>query len=600
MRFVSTLDPIVSLAVGIAESPGLYAFLLGSGVSRDAGVPTGGEVLRNAQADLYRVVTNESEPPEGEGGLDRWIEKQGYADLGYSGILGLLAPDQVGLRDYLAQYFEGLEPGEVHRLLARMSDRGLIRVFVTTNFDRLLEAALAEVGIVPVLVTSEDDLRRASQREHVNTYMVKAHGDYLQQTIRNTAGELAQLDSGMETEVQEIFDRYGLVVLGYSGSDEALMRLLRNRNSRHGIYWVGRTAPTGDVAAVLESLGARLILRDTAADFLSDLGRRIDAFRSHPSGDTPQIVAAEIVALLRSRDDIGLREKLKDEWRAFNKGLHDSVEARIQMHEISKAEGAAVEAELLPVLERMVGALLPLVEHRSPLFAEQDAQIVRVLERAHRNGPTVWPQLGQWAIWWIIQTIGAYAVANGSYETVGQLLRMRTDHDRGSSVASMHPTSIGISVVEHAVPAQSGQKWAAPEWQHLLERLSASAFLAERYPELTEDPGVRRWLNDFSFLVSYGALRADESYVIGYWGIYQDGGYALASRIRDDPIFRDELAREAFGISGDELATDVHRRMADAVNHQSRRIWVPGAWGLMSSAVDALPQPPPAPESAPV
>ncbi len=36
--------------------------------------------------------------------------------------------------------------------------------------------------------------------------------------------------------MQEIFDRYGLVVLGYSGSDEALMRLLRNRNSRYGIY----------------------------------------------------------------------------------------------------------------------------------------------------------------------------------------------------------------------------------------------------------------------------------------------------------------------------------------------------------------------------
>jgi hypothetical protein len=36
------LDPIVSLAVAMAESPGLFAFLLGSGVSRDAGVPTGG------------------------------------------------------------------------------------------------------------------------------------------------------------------------------------------------------------------------------------------------------------------------------------------------------------------------------------------------------------------------------------------------------------------------------------------------------------------------------------------------------------------------------------------------------------------------------
>jgi hypothetical protein len=36
------LDPIVSLTIAVAESPGSYAFLLGSGVSRDAGVPTRG------------------------------------------------------------------------------------------------------------------------------------------------------------------------------------------------------------------------------------------------------------------------------------------------------------------------------------------------------------------------------------------------------------------------------------------------------------------------------------------------------------------------------------------------------------------------------
>jgi hypothetical protein len=35
------LDPIVSLAVAMAESPGLLAFLLSSGVSRDAGRTNG-------------------------------------------------------------------------------------------------------------------------------------------------------------------------------------------------------------------------------------------------------------------------------------------------------------------------------------------------------------------------------------------------------------------------------------------------------------------------------------------------------------------------------------------------------------------------------
>jgi hypothetical protein len=465
---------------------------------------------------------------------------------------------------------------------------------VTTNFDRLHEAALAEIGIVPVLVTSEDDLRRSSQREHAETYVVKAHGDYLQQTIRNTAAELARLEPAMKAEVQEIFDRYGLVVLGYSGSDEALMRLVRARNSRYGIYWVSRTAPTGDVAAVLESLGGRVILRDSAADFLGDLRGRIEAFRAQPSGDTPQIVAAEMVVLLRARDEVGLREKLKKEWQAFGKRLDETVEPRIPLGEVSEEDAIAVESELLPGLERILAALLPLVEHRSPIFAEHGAQMARVVDRAHRQAPTTWPQLGQWTIWWMAQAIGAFAVATGNYETVGELLRMRVEHDKRGSVASMHPTQVGISLAQKVLaPPSAGQKWSAAEWQHLVERLSSSGFIAERYPELIEEPGgVTRWLNDFSFLVSYAAVRAEEQFVVGFWGIYHDGAVALANRLREDPAFRDELSRAAFGMSGDDFAADARSLMLQAVRQQGRRIFVPGDWGLNSRAIDALPEPP--------
>jgi hypothetical protein len=54
------LDPIVSLSVAIAESPRSYAFLLGSGVSRDAGVLTGTDVFWRTVGALYRLETNET------------------------------------------------------------------------------------------------------------------------------------------------------------------------------------------------------------------------------------------------------------------------------------------------------------------------------------------------------------------------------------------------------------------------------------------------------------------------------------------------------------------------------------------------------------
>ena len=57
------LDPIVSLSVGVAEASRSYAVLLGSGASRDAGVPTGGEVFWLAVEDLYRLEHRSGEKP---------------------------------------------------------------------------------------------------------------------------------------------------------------------------------------------------------------------------------------------------------------------------------------------------------------------------------------------------------------------------------------------------------------------------------------------------------------------------------------------------------------------------------------------------------
>jgi hypothetical protein len=73
--------------------------------------------------------------------------------------------------------------------------------------------------------------------------VVKPHGDYLQETIRNTPPELAELELEMAAELAEIFGRYGVVVLIYSGSDPAISEFLGGRRSRYGLYWVARGVP---------------------------------------------------------------------------------------------------------------------------------------------------------------------------------------------------------------------------------------------------------------------------------------------------------------------------------------------------------------------
>jgi hypothetical protein len=265
------LDPIGSLSVAVADAPGSHAFLLGSGVSSDAGVPTAQEVFWRVVAELYRTAHVAEETP-GEEEVAAWLgEISLRARLTYSEVLEEIAPDAPTRRAYLAKHFEQVEPGRTHELLAQLVERGLVRVFVTTSFDRLLERALQARGIEPVVVTSDADLASAPSREHADCYVLKTHGDYFQETIRNTPTELAELEPGMTTELQEVFDRYGLVVLGYSGTDEALSHALRRRTSRYGLYWVARAELTEPARGLVEAVGGRLILRPSAAEFLGDL-----------------------------------------------------------------------------------------------------------------------------------------------------------------------------------------------------------------------------------------------------------------------------------------------------------------------------------------
>ena len=70
------LDPIVSLAVALAESPGACACLLGAGVSVDAGVPTGWAIFRDGLRRLYRLDTESDHEPE-DPELDEWLRATG-------------------------------------------------------------------------------------------------------------------------------------------------------------------------------------------------------------------------------------------------------------------------------------------------------------------------------------------------------------------------------------------------------------------------------------------------------------------------------------------------------------------------------------------
>lgn len=546
------LDPIVSLSVAIAEAPGSYAFFLGSGVSRDAAVPTGGDVFWLAVGDLYRLEKATEETPDRDA-LAEWLKESGRQELGYSDILELIAPDQATRRDYLAKHFEGVQPGPTHERLADLAAAGTVRVFVTPNFDRLLERALQARGIEPVVVTSDADLDAAPAREHSRCYVVKPHGDYLQQTIRNTPSELAELPAAMTAQLEEVFSRYGLVVVGYGGADEAIARALRTRRSRYGLYWLARGDLAEPARTLVEQLGGRVIVRDGAAEFLADLDRRLAVFAAHPSGETPSTVNDEVVLLLRRGDAVGLHELLRRERREFEQAVLAVVDGR---HGERPSENVAVKVHdaLLPVLERRLASLLPLALHDVEQLTEEIAALATFCSRRPaRDGYTFWPTIIDWCGWWLGHVVGAYLVELGRFDALSAVFEPRvTDRADSAPLVGSWSGDAGAAIGRSVMKQLDGKNYYAPDWESLRRDVEKLAVVQERYPELVAgDDQPRRSLVEFDFLHVIALGIADER-AMSHWTMNPPIAKAFAARLHADARLRERVTA-GLGLTPDQF-----------------------------------------------
>jgi hypothetical protein len=193
------IDPITSLAFSVFENKGVFALLLGSGVSRPAQIPTGWEIVLELTRRIGAIENAGTQTDWAAWYRDKFGKEPSYSDL-----LDLLAktPDErrAIIHRLIEPTAEDIEQGrrvptDAHRAIAKLVRDGYVRVIITTNFDRLLETALRDEGIEPTVIRSDDDLKGAVPLIHTRCCIFKIHGDYLDTRIRNTEIELSSYSS---------------------------------------------------------------------------------------------------------------------------------------------------------------------------------------------------------------------------------------------------------------------------------------------------------------------------------------------------------------------------------------------------------------------
>lgn len=298
------IDPILSLAISMHSNPGVYALLLGSGVSRSAGIPTGWDVVLDLVRKIVMLVGEDCEPdPAG------WYRAKYGEEPDYSKLLDQIAKSSPERQQLLRSYFEpnedereqGLKlPTRAHRAVADLVSGGYVRVIITTNFDRLVEQALEAISITPSVISSADHVKGALPLAHTRCTVIKVHGDYIDTRIKNTPGELSAYDPALDALLDRVFDEYGLVVCGWSAQWDPALRAAIERcpSRRFTTFWAVRGRVLEEANGIISRRRAELIQVEGADSFFEDLAEKVSSLEQISSRH-PLSTATAVATLKR-------------------------------------------------------------------------------------------------------------------------------------------------------------------------------------------------------------------------------------------------------------------------------------------------------------
>ncbi|MFF4557720.1 SIR2 family protein [Streptomyces sp. NPDC001422] len=447
------MEPHIQLAFTMRDTPGAYAVLLGAGASISAGIPS----AWNVQEDLIARLAA-AEGATGIVDLRAWYQEHFGHPATYDGLLTALTSTRNERQALLRAYFEpsdrereeGLkQPTAAHRAIARLATAGRVPIVLTTNFDRLMETALREVGIEPTVVADANDARGLAPLHTINALVIHVHGDYLaHESMRNTPDELDRYDEEIDQLLDRVFTDYGLIISGWSAEwDPALRKAIARSTTRFfASYWADPRPLPESARKLLTHRGITYVPADAdtfftrtadAADAVTDLARR------HP--------ASIDIAVARTKRDLnGFSQAI---------ALHDTLRrefdriADLPLRTPSTlADGGDIKAEhnrRIVNLESETELLLTLVAVTAYWGSNTtDRWWLRDIEPLAApqppGGPPALSHLAQGPAVMMIYTAGIAALAAERWDTLSQILtEPQADHRWGGkphAAAALSPS----------------------------------------------------------------------------------------------------------------------------------------------------------------
>ena len=279
-----------------------FTLLLGAGASVESGIKSGAQLFNEWRSQHHQAFG------DGKIAEQKHLEKQLWygADNEYSELFESLYDTPSQRRDFIESVIGKCKPSWGYMYLVDLIRRDVFNTIFTTNFDDLLnEACYGFSSDVRPVVSSHDASIQSVRLSSKRPKIIKLHGDFLYDSIKNTARELESLETNMKEKLREFSNEYGLIVVGYAGADrsimEALDSLLRNHRAfPHGVYWCVRS--TSEISPMVEEMARfpnfHFIKIDGFDAFMAELHKGL-GLETHPIIESPyDVTKARIESML--------------------------------------------------------------------------------------------------------------------------------------------------------------------------------------------------------------------------------------------------------------------------------------------------------------
>ena len=246
----------VDLVARVADKLPSFAWFLGAGASRSAGLPTAADIIWDLKRRQYcreenqEITRQDIQNNAVKERLQSYFDSRGFppsgSDQEYVGYFErIFGTNKERQREYihamLAEDRASLSVG--NRVMGALMADGLARVAFTTNFDNILENAVAEMGrtLSTFHLEGAHAANVALNNEDFPLYC-KLHGDFRYDSLKNLSSDLKHQNEELSKCFLSSGTRFGLVVAGYSGRDESVMQLFHQVLNTpnpfpHGLYW---------------------------------------------------------------------------------------------------------------------------------------------------------------------------------------------------------------------------------------------------------------------------------------------------------------------------------------------------------------------------